>query len=236
MLAVFQADLLKVKRKWFWFLVFLGPFGVLSLQMVNYGLRYDYLIEGSKHVWLDLLLNINMFVPPALLLGMTILASQIASIEHHQSAWKQLLSLPVKRRIVFSSKFFVITLMLLISCSFLFLGTISLGVGLGFVEYEPIPFWEIVKNSYFPLFAGMPIVALQLWLSVTFDNQATSLTIGICGAVFSMFTYYAPDWVLWKWPLLYGDQEPFWYASIGLLVGVFILLAGMFDFEKRDVK
>lgn len=119
MLAVFQADLLKVKRKWFWFLVFLGPFGVLSLQMVNYGLRYDYLIEGSKHVWLDLLLNINMFVPPALLLGMTILASQIASIEHHQSAWKQLLSLPVKRRIVFSSKFFVITLMLLISCSFL---------------------------------------------------------------------------------------------------------------------
>src|SRR3954451_25361178 len=98
MLAVLQADLLKIKRKWFWFLVFLGPFGVIALQMVNYGVRYDYLVNGSEDVWKDLIQNVNMFVTPSLLLGMTILTSELATIEHQQSSLKQLLSLPVKRR------------------------------------------------------------------------------------------------------------------------------------------
>jgi hypothetical protein len=234
MLAVLQADLLKIKRKWFWFLVFLGPFGVIALQMVSYGVRYDYLVKGRENLWQDLILNVNMFVTPSLLLGITILASQIATIEHQQSSWKQLLSLPIKRRVVFSSKFLVTFMMLLISCLLLFIGTILLGIGLGFES--PIPISAIMKNSFYPLLAGLPILAIHIWLSITFDNQAIPLTVGIFGTVFSMFAYYAPDWVIWKWPLLTGDQEPIWFVTVGLLVGIFVLIIGMIDFQKRDVK
>ena len=234
MLAVLQADLLKVKRKWFWFLVFLGPFGVIALQMVNYGLRYDYLVVGRDNLWQGLIQNVNMFVTPSLLLGITILASQIATIEHQQSSWKQLLSLPIKRRLVFSSKFFVTFMMLLLSCVLLFIGTILLGLGLGFDA--AIPTITIIKNSFYPLLAGLPILALHIWLSITFENQAIPLTVGIFGAVFTLFAYYAPDWFIWKWPLLYGDQEPIWYVTAGLIVGIMILLLGMIDFQKRDVK
>jgi hypothetical protein len=234
MLAVLQADLLKIKRKWFWFLVFLGPFGVIALQMVNYGVRYDYLVNGSEDVWQDLIQNVNMFVTPSLLLGMTILTSQLATIEHQQSSWKQLLSLPVKRRLVFTSKFVITLIMLLISCLLLFIGTVLLGKGLGFDSALPLN--AIVKNSFFPLLAGLPILALQIWLAITFNNQAVALTIGIFGSIGSMFSYYAPEWFIWKWPLLIGHHEPTWYVTAGLIVGVIFLFIGIIDFQKRDVK
>lgn len=234
MLDILQADLLKLKRKWFWLLVFLGPFGVISLQMVNYGVRYDWLIQQQPDVWMGLIQNINMFVAPALLLGMTILASQIANIEHQKGSWKQLLSLPIRRRDVFSSKFIIVCFLLLLSCILLFIGTILLGICLGFGYSFPLSL--IVKNSFYPLLAGMPILALQVWLSITIQNQAYPLSLGILGSVCSMYAYYAPDWFIWKWPLLQagGSQEKFVLA--GILTGVVILLAGIIDFQRKDVK
>ncbi|MDQ0231395.1 ABC transporter permease [Metabacillus malikii] len=235
MLAALHADFLKIKRKWFWLLVFLGPFGVIALQMVNYGVRYDYLVQGSTDVWQDLLMNVNGFVTLALLLGISILASQIASIEHQQNSWKHLLSLPIKRRVVFSSKFFILLFMLFLSCILLFIGTILLGIGLGFSP-SSMPLFDIFKNSFYPLLAGLPILALQTWLSITIDNQAIPLTIGIFGTIAPNFARNIPEWFIWKWPTLTGDNEPMWYVIAGLMLGAVILLIGVIDFEKRDVK
>ena len=46
-----KSDFLKLKRKGFWFLAFLGPFGVVALQVVNYSLRKDYLLTLSEDDW-----------------------------------------------------------------------------------------------------------------------------------------------------------------------------------------
>lgn len=234
MLAVLQADLLKVKRKWFWLLVFLGPFGVICMQIVNYGVRYDYLLKQQSDVWAGVIQNVNMFVSPALLLGITILTSQIATIEHHQSSWKQLLSLPVSRLTVFSSKFITIFIMLFISSTFLFIGTILLGVGLKFGWTFPAV--AILKNSFYPLLAALPVLAIQTWLSVTFKNQAVPLTVGIFGTMLGMYAYDAPDWFIWGWPLLSENHEPIWFVILGIIVGIMIAICGMIDFNKRDVK
>ncbi len=234
MLAVLQADLLKVKRKWFWLLVFLGPFGVISLQIVNYGVRYDYLLKQQPDIWAGVIENVNMFVCPALLLGITILASQIATIEHHQSSWKQLLSLPVSRLTVFSSKFITLLIMLFVSSTLLFIGTVLLGVGLKFGWTFPAV--AILKNSFFPLLAALPVLAIQTWLSITFKNQAVSLTIGILGTMVGMTAYNAPDWFIWGWPLLSEKHEPIWFVTFGIIVGMAIVICGMIDFNKRDVK
>jgi lantibiotic transport system permease protein len=236
MLNLLKADLLKLKRKWLWFLVFLGPFGVISLQIVNYKVpgRYDYLVQQVPDVWIGLLGNVNMFVAPALMLGMTILASQIANVEHQQSSWKQLLSLPIRRRDVFSAKFLIVLMMMLVSCLLLFIGTILLGVGLKFGWDFPLQ--SILTNSFFPLFAGLPVLALQVWLSITVPNQAYPLSLGIMGAVLSTFIHNAPDWVIWKWPLLHGNQEPIWFVYAGIILGIAIFLIGAIDFQRRDVK
>ncbi|WP_191562029.1 ABC transporter permease [Metabacillus idriensis] len=234
MLSILKSDLLKVKRKWFWLLVFLGPFGVIALQMVNYGVRYDYLMKQQPDVWAGLLENINMFVAPALLLGMTILASQIAALEHQQSSWKQLLSLPVKRREVFTSKWIIVCMMIFISSTLLFLGTVLFGISLKFSVHE-IPIFAVLKNSYYPFFAGIPVLCLQVWMSIVFSNQAYPLSVGIFGAVFSLAAYAAPDWVPWKWPLLIGAYDPLWYVIAGLITGSILFLAGMTDFVRREV-
>ncbi|WP_082232611.1 ABC transporter permease [Halobacillus massiliensis] len=233
MVHLLQAELLKIKRKWFWFLVFLGPFGVIALQAVNYGVRYEWITSRTDDQWATLLQSINMFVAPALLLGMTILASQMASIEHKETAWKQLLALPVKRRDVFVSKFIVTAGMIFISSILLFIGSIALGLALGFGwEFQTA---AVLKNSFYPFFAGLPVLAIQLWMSIVQKNQAGPLAIGIFGAVFSTYSYSVPEWVIWRWPMIFPDADPLPYVGLGLLVGIVILTAGVIDFKRRDI-
>lgn len=234
-LKLIETDLLKMKRKWIWFLVVLGPLGIILLQAANYGLRYDYLVKPSGNHWGDFIENIQLFIPITLGLGFTIIASMTANIEHQQNAWKQLLALPISKRTVYTAKFITNALLILVSCFLLIIGTMVLGLLLKF-GWE-IPYLQIVKMSFFPFIAGIPILGIQVWLSTILKNQALPLTIGILGAIFSMYAFLVPDWVIWKWPLLMSDQhEPIWFVCCGIAVGLAILLVGMLDFVKRDVK
>lgn len=82
------ADFLKIKRKGLWLLTLIGPLGVVALQMVNYGVRKDYLLQQSEDDWGYFLLNVHSFTPLAIVLGIAILTSFIASIENETNAWK----------------------------------------------------------------------------------------------------------------------------------------------------
>ncbi|MXO77044.1 ABC transporter permease subunit, partial [Paenibacillus sp. OT2-17] len=105
MLRALTADLLKARRKGIWFLVFLGPLGLVAMQALNFGLRYDYLIPRYKgHLWESLMDNIAMFVPLALVLGATMVASMLANVEHMSNSWKQLLALPISKFSVYMAK------------------------------------------------------------------------------------------------------------------------------------
>lgn len=234
-LKLLKADLLKLKRKGIWFLVFLGPFGVISLQGVNYGFRYDWLVRPESDVWHDLLLNINMLLPISLMLGVAIIASMTASLEHQQSSWKQLLALPIRKSSAFASKFLLNILLLLVASILVAIGTVILGVCLKF-GFE-MPIGAILENSFYPLMAVLPLLAIQTWLSIIMRNQAVPLTIGILGSIVSMYGYNAPDWFLWKWPLLMSKvHEPIWFVGMGLLIGLLLFIITAIDFTRRDVK
>jgi hypothetical protein len=43
-----SADWLKIRGKGLWFLIFLGPVGLIAMQGLNFGLRYDYLREQYR--------------------------------------------------------------------------------------------------------------------------------------------------------------------------------------------
>ena len=120
-----RADFLKIKRKGLWFLSFLGPFGVIALQMVNYGVRKDYLLNQSDDDWGYFIEYVHSFTPLALVLGIAILTSFMASIENETNAWKQLISLPVSKMSVYLSKFMVLGSLLFVSS--LLLGVFSIG-------------------------------------------------------------------------------------------------------------
>lgn len=228
------ADFLKIRKKMIWFLIFLAPVGVVSLQAVNYGLRYDYLMKTTEaDRWGGLLGGIHFLLTPALLLGIAIIASMVANIEHQMNAWKQMLALPIPRTSVYAAKFALVALLLSVSCVLLGIGTVLLGTVLDLGD--KVPLTEVVKLAFYPFAASLPVLALQLWLSLTIHNQAIPLTVGIAGSIVSMFVTL-PAWVVWSWPTLINEAgKPEYSAGAGLAVGIGLLLLGMIDFTRRDV-
>lgn len=230
-----RADFLKIKRKGFWILTFLGPIGVVALQMVNYGVRLDYLLKQSENDWLYYLQNVSAFTPLALILGIAILTSFTASVENETNAWKQLVALPVSKLTIYLSKFTVLASLLLISSILLLLFTLGYGVFLPF--NETIPWLELLKYSFYPYFAALPVLALQLWIATVSKNQGIPITTGIVGVILAYSAYYLPDWMIWKWPSLMNQwDEPLVNVVLGLSLGCLLYMLGMLDFARRDVK
>ncbi|MBH5318617.1 ABC transporter permease [Paenibacillus sp. GSMTC-2017] len=230
---VIRSDLLKLRGKGIWFLIMLGPVGLVAMQGLNFGLRYEYLKGVYKEdLWGGLLENISMFVPIALGLGATILCSLLANIEHQRSSWKQLLALPISRSTVLCSKFVITVLLLAVSCVLLFIGIIILGLGLKFGG--DIPLGDIAQLSFFPFAAAMPVMALLLWLCMVMKNHTLPITLGVLMSIFSMFPL--PDWMPLKWPsLAYYGTEQLLYIGAGIGCGLVVLLLGNLHFNRKDV-
>ncbi|WP_411747337.1 ABC transporter permease [Psychrobacillus psychrotolerans] len=230
-----RADFLKIKRKGLWFLSFLGPFGVIALQMVNYGVRKDYLLNQSDDDWEYFLEYVHSFTPLALVLGIAILTSFMASIENETNAWKQLISLPVSKMSVYLSKFMVLGSLLFVSS--LLLGVFSLGYGILLNLGDQIPYLELLKYSFYPYLAALPVLALQLWISSVSQNQGIPITTGVLGVIFAYSAFILPDWMIWKWPSLMNEwDEPLINVMLGIGVGTLLYIVGMLDFTRRDVK
>lgn len=230
-----SSDFVKIRHTWIWLLIVLGPFGVISLQALNYSLRYDYLVSKLRdQVWVGLLSDIKMLAVLALLFGITLITSLIASIEHRQSSWKQLLALPVSRFSVFTSKYILSLFMMFTASLLLAIGSVLLGLLLGFGTN--IPWALLLKNSFYPFLAAMPILALQQWLSTVIANQAIPLTCGILGTVVCIWSIKMPDWMPYKWPLLVNEaQIPEYSVMSGILIGFVVFLFSLAHFIRRDV-
>jgi lantibiotic transport system permease protein len=235
MRKLLSADFLKIKRKGFWLLTFLGPFGVVALQMVNYGVRKDYLLQQSEDDWGYYIENTIGFTALALVLGIAILTSFMTSIENETNSWKQLLALPVSKMKVYLSKFTVLTILLFVSSSLLMIFILCFGIFLDLGA--EIPFGVLLKYSYFPYFAVLPVLALQLWIATVSLNQGIPITTGILGTILTYSAFILPDWMPWKWPTLMNEwNEPLINVMLGIGIGFLIYMAGMFDFVRRDVK
>ncbi|SET57147.1 hypothetical protein SAMN05216389_11534 [Oceanobacillus limi] len=228
-------DVLKIKRKGIWFLTFLGPFGVVALQMVNYGVRKAYLLQQSDDDWAYYISNVSAFSPFALILGIAILTSFMASIENETNGWKQLTALPVSKMAIYLSKFTVLVMLLFLSSILLALFSLSYGVFLNLGD--EIPYLELLKYSIYPFLASLPVLALQLWVATVSKNQGIPITVGVFGVILSYSAYVLPDWMIWKWPSLLNQwNEPMINVLFGLTFGAILYVIGMVDFMRRDVK
>lgn len=231
---LFQAEFLKIRKKWIWFLVALGPIGVVGLQALNFLLRYETLsAQYGNNMWEALATFVLGFLPPVLMLGMAIITSLLANIEHENASWKQLLATPVRKRELFITKFVTGWALLFVSCLILLAAMLMLGFALGFGTGAP---WELLLTvSFFPYFAAMPILALQIWLSIVYQNQGIALTLGVLFAVIIFISRDLPNWFPLSWPTLQTDVHPITNVSLGISLGLVIFAAGLIHFVRRDV-
>ncbi|MFD1736509.1 ABC transporter permease [Bacillus salitolerans] len=235
--GLLAAELLKIKRKWVWFLIFLGPFGVVALQAVNFGVRYDYLTsQYIDDLWGGLIVNIQSFVPFVLIIGMSIITSIMANVDHEMRSWKHLLALPIHKYSLLLAKFIISLLLLFIASLLLLIGVIILGIILKFDIYA-LPLVDMIKMALYPYFAALPILALQLWVAVIYSHQGVAITLGTLGAVFSSYAFKLPDWVIWKWPSLLNSWDiPIYNVYLGFSTALVVLLVSIFHFIKKDVE
>lgn len=231
------AEFLKLRRKWAWFLIFLGPFGVVALQALNFGVRYEYLTNHyADDLWGGLLENVQSLVPAVLIMGIAIITSIVAYVDHENRSWKHLLSLPISKYSLLSAKFIVSIVLLGIASLLLVIGTVILGISLKFGVVS-IPLMDITKMAFYSYLAALPILALQLWIAVVYSHQGAAITIGILGALFSTYSFKLPDWVIWKWPSLLNNWEvPAYSAYLGIGSALGIFLMATIHFKKRDVE
>lgn len=236
MVRALSADFLKIRRKGIWFLIFLAPLGLVAMQALNFGLRFDYLMKRyADDPWGGLLKNISGFVPIALFLGCTLVSSLVANVEHQLSSWKQLLALPISRTAVFGAKFLLCLLLLSVSCILLPIATIILGLVFGFA-LNGIPLADLARIGFFPLFAALPLLALQLWLSLTYRNPSLPVSLGVVLSLVSPFTLDLSEWFPLNWPVFgYLGPHREWFVALGIAVGAVILLAGLVHFNRKDV-
>lgn len=231
-----SSDWLKIRGKGLWFLVFLGPAGLLAMQGLNFGLRYDYLSgQYRADLWGGLLSNVADFVPIALYLGGTLICSMMASVEHQMSSWKQLLALPISRTSVFMAKLLLCLLLLAVSCLLLSAGTVGLGIILGF-HSQPVPYAKILQIGFASYAAALPVISLQLWFSLSSRNQTFPVAAGITLSMLSLFSMAISEWVPLSWPAMaWSASRPWLYSGSGLLLGLLLLLPGAIHFARKDV-
>jgi len=229
-----RSEWMKIKRKGLWFLAVLGPLGVVGLTMVNYAVRKDYLLSLSDDDWQIYLDSILSLTPLALVLGIVIVTSMMASIENETNAWKQWLALPVRRPTVYLSKYLIASCLLFVSSVILAVGTTLYGMSLGLGEQ--IPWIKILQNSFYPWLSSQALIAFHLWIAVANNNQGITVSIGVVGVIMTFMSFFLPDWFMWKWPSLANDWEnPFINTVLGISVGLLLFIAGMWHFSKKDV-
>lgn len=239
MLGALISDWIKVRKTWIMVLVFLGPFGVVSLTGVRYAVLYSRVVKPGQNAvnWSNLIFSINDFLLPSLILGLALLASLFSGLEHQGHTWKQLLALPVPRLRLYASKFIWLAGLLAFSAILCGIGTLILGLILGFGIHAP---WLVIlKEACFPYLASYGLIAIQLLVSVLIANQTFSVTMGVLGVVASLAFQVLPKWLPWVYPPLASPVQSthhVMYIIYGLVVCCLFIALGTSLFMKKEVR
>lgn len=240
MLGALKSDWIKFQHTWILALVFLGPIGVVSLTGVHYAVSYHEMVQPGVNDWAALVQNINFLLIPALILGLTLLASLMTGIEHQGHTWKQLLALPVPRLKIYCSKFIWLLLYLVVSSALAFIGTIIDGYLIGFA-HQPIPWHAVFQEGFAPYLASYALIAFQMLLSVLIANQSFAISAGIIGVIVSfanVIAHVVPKWVPWVYP---GGAAAYSSSAsqaivLSMVVCFLLFCVGIYFFSKHQVK
>ncbi|QKY70733.1 ABC transporter permease [Lentibacillus sp. CBA3610] len=204
-------------------------------------------IEAGVNSWY-LLLQF-MILPYALLflpLMTGVLAGIICRYEHQAGGWKQFLSLPVTRGNVFVAKYVLLMAAVLVM-QLLFLAAVFFAGQMKGIS-DPFPIMIIWKSIFGGWVATMPLVALQLTLSILWKSFAAPFAVNVIFTLPSILAVnsetYGPYYP-WGQPFLMmyagGAQESVFFVpweQVLTVVGgslVIFFAAGWIYFQRKAV-
>lgn len=177
-LRMLSAERLKMSKSWIWVVLLASPIlsiPIGALTQIPEGGNPWSIILGSMVV-----LHALLFLP--ILSGL--LPAFLCRYEHTGGGWKQLLVLPVSRGAVYLGKFVMAALLLAFS-QLMFLGAILLA---GWIQHftAPIPWGLLLTNLFSGWVACLPLIALQLAVSLGWASFAAPLAVNVSLTIPSM--------------------------------------------------
>ena len=241
---LFRSEFLKLRKSSIWMLIFVSP--ILSL-LIGFA-ELSEMPDIGQQQWTATLgvMTIShaiLFLP--LLTG--IFSSFICRYEHAGGGWKQLLSLPVSRKNVYLAKFLIVSFLIAFTQILFVLGLFLIGWIKGYPADIP---WGTISTSVIGGWvACLPLIALQMFVSVAWSSFAAPLAVNVIFTIPNMlivqsekFGPYYP----WSQPFLMmmpDLAESFGALNVSMetlfivILGSFVLFigAGLGYFMRKEI-
>ena len=182
-LKVLKSEILKTKNTYGFLISLAGPVLIVGLVFFYYIWKHEDLVDSAINPWINFsryVFNFYMFLYP---LYAALIAFLISNIEHKNSGFKNIFTLPAPKLHFYFSKLSILTFWLfsslLLGAGLLFLGANLLKVmypELGFQNYN---LEAIILSFHAKLFLNcLCILAIHFFLSLYWDNFIISVGSG----------------------------------------------------------
>ena len=231
MRKLFQSEFLKLRKSSIWLLIFVSP--ILSLLL---GLsELSEIPDLEQHQWTATLgmMTIShaiLFLP--LLTG--IFSSFVCRYEHVGGGWKQLLSLPVSRKNVYLMKILIVSLLIAATQILFIMGLFLIGWIKGYPTDIP---WGTISTSVIGgWIACLPLIALQMFVSVAWSSFAAPLALNVIFTIPNMLVLnserFAPYYP-WAQPfemMMSNSAESFGALNVSFITLFTVILGSLLLF------
>jgi len=242
LIHVLHAEILKLKRTLAFWMIFVAPLLVATLQFfIIWNQRrvsasfqlWETLPRGALAIWAVFMLPLLITLETALING----------VEHGEKQWKQIFALPIPRHAVYTAKLLIAQV--LAAASTLVLCALTVLAGLALARLRPempntgaIPYVWILKHAAFVWLAAWLIIAIHTWVSIRWPGFALALGTGIGGTFFAIFAASARMGKYYPWLLPVNVFTEGRFAAallLGAVGGVVAAVIGCVEFVRRDV-
>jgi hypothetical protein len=241
-----SAELLKVKRTLAFWMVFVAPLVVVTLQFLMLWQRSGAHKRMVVDAWPLVITGTYSFYAIGMLpLFITLETALLAGIEHSQKSWKQLFALPVSRGTIMTAKIVVAAAMIGASCVVLLFATVAAGYALSALvptaTFASQPPWGLLWSGIGRMFiASWLILALHSWIALRWSSFALASGFGMAATVgIALIANSERWWKIYPWALPVHASVVTTSGQLAMTLGVagglIVAVLGCWDVARRDV-
>ena len=239
---VLMMELMKLKRSYVWLLMVVAPLLMVTFGTYNFVCYQDIFLRGNAVPWEKLLGQIVTFYGLLLLpLSIAVMAIWLARIEHSENNWKYLFTMPVNLKSIYISKTIIHIGLVGLSLVIFYIGTVGAAI---VVDVGNIPYGTMAVNVLICWITCLPILALQMILSIKFSNIGIPIGVSLAASIISVVitnTVYG-KYYFWSLPslTLIPNSEGLrnltisYSLTLSLIAFGFIMIIGYWFFRKQE--
>ncbi|MBS7530599.1 ABC transporter permease [Hazenella sp. IB182353] len=239
------SDFMKLRRSYgiyyFLFSLVVG-LGLFFYLHIDYSLNNGYDLTQSWGIAFDSYYSylLKLFV----LFSITFIASMFINMDHHSNMWKLIFTTPINRWKYYVTR--IIWVVILAQVLGLLSFTTIYLIGTYYDVHADISATFIFHYIWYPFLLAIPVIALQVILSMLFSNQSIALLIGISGiylsAIFVEWGKVIP-WGYWQGYLppqptieMLHNSKLSYFAPTGwgILSLMLVIVLGIVALNRKD--